>query len=99
MKLEINFYENGDWANATVENFDGGTRRLDPPGMVTGRICPGCPDCHPEDGDACERCGGETYIDQSPSTFGGHPKVRCPDYTQPVADQSTPGSSEQGGDR
>jgi hypothetical protein len=23
MKLEINFWENGDWVNATVENFEG----------------------------------------------------------------------------
>lgn len=23
MKLEINVWENGDWVNATVENFDG----------------------------------------------------------------------------
>jgi hypothetical protein len=33
----------------------------------------------PSIADQCERCGGETYIDAVPSTFGGHPKIRCPE--------------------
>lgn len=31
------------------------------------------------DGGPCPRCSGETYMDRAPSTFGGHPKVRCLD--------------------
>lgn len=45
-----------------------------------------CPDCKGTGRPPCNRCKGEGWIEKCDSTFGGHPKSRCPDCRPLIPD-------------